>query len=147
MEGKSMSKANKGDNVKVHYTGTLDDGTVFDSSQGRSPLEFELGANQVIPGFDQAVEGMEPGEKKKINIPSAEAYGAVREDLIVEVESSMFPDSVKPEAGQDLQIPQPGGQAIRVRVLEVTETHVKLDANHPLAGKDLTFDLEFVEVA
>jgi peptidylprolyl isomerase len=142
-----MSPAKKGDNVKVHYTGKLDDGTVFDSSEGKDPLEFQMGDSQVIPGFEDAVKGMNPGDKKTFKIPSDQAYGACREDLVAQITREQFPDHITLEVGQQLQIPQEEGQPLMVRITEVTEEAVTLDANHPLAGEDLTFEIELVEPA
>lgn len=142
-----MSTAKSGDAVKVHYTGTLDDGSVFDSSAGREPLEFTLGEGMMIPGFEQAVLGMAIGEKKaKVNIPSAEAYGEPREDMIIEVPSSNVPEDLNPQVGQQLAVTRPDGQPMPVTVLEVREDAVLLDANHPLAGKDLNFEIELVSI-
>ena len=140
-----MGKARKGDTVRVHYTGKLDDQEVFDSSEGRDPLEFTLGSGQVIPGFDQAVEGMEIGEERSVTIPADEAYGQRRDNMTATVPRDQFPPGVDPEVGQQLQM-NADGQAIPVRVTEVSAEAVTLDANHPLAGQDLTFELELVEI-
>ncbi|HID72290.1 MAG TPA: peptidylprolyl isomerase [Thermoplasmata archaeon] len=141
-----MTQAKDGDTVRVHYTGKLEDGSVFDTSRGGEPLEFTIGAGQIIPGFEKAIIGMEPGNSKTIKIPSEEAYGPRREDMMVVVEKSQFPEDIKPVVGQELQIRQGDGLAIPVTVVEVTESKVTLDANHPLAGKDLTFDIELIEI-
>lgn len=141
-----MAQAKSGDLVKVHYTGRLDDGSVFDSSKGREPLEFTLGGGQVIPGFDEAVTGMNPGDEKTITIPSDQAYGPRRDEMTVVVDPSQFPDNIQPEVGQQLQMSQ-NGQVAVVTVTDVSDEAVTLDANHPLAGRDLTFDLELVEIA
>jgi peptidylprolyl isomerase len=141
-----MEQAQNGDTVKVHYTGTLDDGTIFDTSVGRDPLEFTLGERQVIPGFEQAVVGMSPGESKTAEISADEAYGPHNEEMVVSVDRSDFPNSIEPRVGQMLQLHQPSGQRIAVTVTEVSEASVTLDANHPLAGKDLTFDIQLVEI-
>lgn len=142
-----MSTVKNTDTVRVHYTGTTDDGVTFDSSRERDePLEFTMGQGQLIPGFEKAVEGMSVGDTAKVNIPAEEAYGPVREDMIVEVERSRFPEDISPEIGQQLQIQQPNGQPMPVVVKEVNETQVTLDANHPLAGQALTFDIELVEI-
>ena len=138
--------ANKGDSVKIHYTGTLDDGSVFDSSEGRDPLEFVIGSGQVIPGFDDGVQGMNPGEKKDINIPCDQAYGPHNPEMLITVPREQLPPDMKPEAGQQLQMQTPEGQAVPVLVTQVEEQHVHLDANHPLAGKDLNFALELVAI-
>lgn len=140
-----MEKAKTGDNVQVHYTGTLDDGSVFDSSRAREPLEFTVGSGQVIAGFDSAISGMAPGEAKTVTIPADDAYGARRDDLLFTVPREQLPDSIEPEVGQQLQMSQ-NGQVAVVTVAEVTSDVVTLDANHPLAGRDLTFDLEVVEI-
>lgn len=141
-----MAQAKKGDKVKIHYKGSLDDGTVFDSSEGKQPLEFEVGDGSVIPGFDTAVEGMEIKEEKKINIPFAEAYGPVRTELIVQVDKSNFPENITPEIGQKLSLRQPDGNPINVTITEISEEKVTLDANHPLAGQNLNFEISLVEI-
>lgn len=140
-----MEQARSGDTVRVHYTGKLEDGTVFDSSRGREPLEFTLGTGQVIPGFDEAVTGMAPGEEKSITIPADEAYGPRRDEMVVTVDRGQFPDNIQPQPGQQLQMVQ-DGQTMVVTVRDVSDENVTLDANHPLAGKDLSFDLELVEI-
>ncbi|WP_422354685.1 FKBP-type peptidyl-prolyl cis-trans isomerase [Roseivirga pacifica] len=142
-----MSKAKKGDQVKVHYTGKLTDGTVFDSSEGREPLGFELGAGMMIKGFDAAVDGMAIGDKVTAEIPAADAYGEAREDLIFDVPKANLPEDLKPEVGQQLAMSQPNGQQVPVTVKDVKEEIVVIDANHQLAGKDLVFDIELVEIA
>ena len=138
-----MSRATQGNTVRVHYKGTLDDGTVFDSSEGIDPIEFTLGAGIVIPGFEQAVLGMAPGESKTIKIPSSEAYGEHRPDLVVEVPRAALPEGVT--VGTMLEAGEPGA-SFEVVVTEIGEDSATLDANHPLAGKDLTFDLTLVEI-
>ncbi|RUL88268.1 FKBP-type peptidyl-prolyl cis-trans isomerase [Tautonia sociabilis] len=140
-----MAQAQSGDTVRIHYTGRLADGTVFDSSEGRSPLEFTLGENQVIPGFEEAVSGMEPGQETTVTIPSDRAYGSHRAELVFDVPRSQFPDDLDPQVGQKLQMTN-GSQTAVVTVSEVNDSSVKLDANHPLAGKDLTFDIALVEI-
>ena len=140
-----MSQAKDGDKVKVHYTGTLDDGTQFDSSVGSTPLEFTLGGGQLIPGFEAGVLGMAPGDTKTVNIPATEAYGPHNEEMVLEVGRSEFPDHINPEPGLQLQMQQ-GEQATLVTITNVTDSAVTLDANHPLAGQDLTFELELVEI-
>lgn len=137
-------KAN--DTVKIHYKGTLTDGEVFDSSEGREPLEFTLGASQVIPGFENAVLGMKVEESKIVNIPVAEAYGEAREELIQEVPNSQLPPEIKPEVGLQLMSQTPDGQQMPLVVREVKEESFIVDANHPLAGKDLTFELTLVSI-
>jgi peptidylprolyl isomerase len=140
-----MQRAKAGDTVRVHYTGTLGDGSVFDSSRGRAPLEFTLGSGQVIAGFDGAVTGMQIGEEKTVVIPAADAYGPRREEMLFAVERDQLPAAMQPEVGQELQVSQ-GDRSFAVRVHEVGDARVVLDANHPLAGQDLTFALELVEV-
>ncbi len=142
-----MSIAKDGDTVKVHYTGTLENGEVFDTSKEKEPLKFKLGQGQLIPGFEKAVVGLNVGDTTTINIPSAEAYGEVREDLIINVPKEQLPGDVEPQVGMQLQVNQPDGQPIPVRVTDVTETELQLDANHPLAGENLTFEIELVNVA
>jgi peptidylprolyl isomerase len=135
-----------GQKVTIHYTGTLDDGTQFDSSAGRDPLEFEVGAGMVIPGFESGVKDMEVGEKKSIHIPADEAYGERREDMVMEFERSQLPEGLEPEVGMGLQMQGPQGQAIPVQITAVAEEAITIDANHPLAGKNLNFELELVSV-
>lgn len=142
-----MVQAKPGDTVKIHYTGKLDDGTVFDSSVNREPLEFTLSGGQVIPGFDQAVVGMTPGETKTQKIPMDLAYGPYREEMVVEIARQQMPPDLQPEVGQQLQIQQADGQTVPVMVTVVTDSTVTLDANHPLAGEDLTFEIQLVEVS
>jgi len=141
-----LSKVKEGNTVKVHYTGTFEDGSVFDTSANRDPLEFEIGSGRLIPGFEKAVMDLNPGDKTTVKIPSAEAYGEVREDLVTDVERSKLPPEIDPEVGMQLQLQQPDGGAIPVVVSDVTETQITLDANHPLAGRDLTFEIELLEV-
>jgi len=135
-----------GQKVKIHYTGTLDDGSQFDSSAGRDPLEFEMGAGMVIPGFEKGVAGMEVGEKKTIHIPAAEAYGERREEMVMQFERSQLPEDLKPEVGMGLQMQGPQGQPVPVTVTAVDDEHITIDANHQLAGQNLNFELELVEV-
>ena len=142
-----MSKAKKGDQVKVHYTGRLTDGTVFDSSKGREPLAFEVGAGMMIKGFDAAVNGMAVGDQVTAEIPAAEAYGKVREELVMDFPKANLPADLKVEAGQQLMMSQANGQQVPVKVKEVHEDKIIIDANHDLAGKDLVFDIELVEIA
>ena len=142
-----MSQAKAGDKVKVHYTGKLENGDVFDSSQGREPLEFTLGQGMVIPGFDEGISGMEVGQKKSLTIEPAQAYGDRREDLEVMIKKNVIPEDIDPKVGLQLQMQNPDGQMINVVITEVNDDDVKLDANHPLAGKTLIFDVELVEIA
>ena len=141
-----MQQVKSGDTVKVHYHGKLTDGTTFDSSEGREPLEFEVGSGSVIPGFDSGVTGMQVGDKKTINIPVEEAYGQKQEDLFMEFPRDRFPADVKPEVGMQLNMSNGSDQNFPVVIKEVNDDTVILDANHPLAGEDLTFDLELVEI-
>ena len=141
-----MQQAKSGDTVKVDYTGKLEDGTVFDTSTSRGPLEFMIGDGQIIPGFDSAVIGMNVGDKKTINIPSDQAYGQHLEDKILEVNQDQIPKHLNLEVGQQVQVPQKDGSKIFFVVTGVSETSVTLDGNHPLAGKDLTFDIQLVEI-
>ena len=136
-----------GKKVKIHYTGTLDDGSQFDSSAGRDPLEFEMGAGMVIPGFEKGVADMEIGEKKSIHIPAAEAYGERRDELVMQFERSQLPEDLTPEVGMGLHMQGPQGQPVPVTIMAVEEAHITIDANHQLAGKNLNFELELVEVA
>lgn len=142
-----MSIAKAGDKVKVHYTGRLKDGTQFDSSAGRAPLEFEVGAGMMIKGFDDAVNGMAVGGKVTAEIAAADAYGAEKPELIIDVPIANLPPDLKPEVGQQLGMSQPDGQQVPVKIREVLEDKVVIDANHDLAGKDLIFDIELVEIA
>ena len=141
-----MAQAKAGDTVKVHYTGKLEDGTVFDTSEERTPLEFTIGSGQIIPGFERAVVGMEPGETKTATIPPEEAYGLHREEMTITVEKEQFPDEINPEPGQQLQVQQPDGRMALVVISDVSESTVTLDANHPLAGQPLTFDIRLVDI-
>jgi len=141
-----MSQAKQGDTVKVHYTGKLEDGSVFDSSHEREPLEFNLGEGQVISGFEQAVEGMAPGESKAVEVAPEEGYGPRRDDMVLEVGREQLPEDLEPFVGQQLKLSQPDGEDVIVNVTEVDDEQVKLDANHPLAGEALHFDIELVDI-
>lgn len=141
-----MTEAQQGNTVSVHYTGKLNDDTVFDSSRGGDPLSFEVGSGQIIPGFEKGVVGMSPGDTKTVEVSAEEAYGPYREDQVVEVERDKLPEDIQPEVGQQLQVQQTNGQTAVVTIKEVTPSAVRLDANHPLAGKDLTFEIEVVSV-
>lgn len=141
-----MSQVKDGDTVKVHYTGTLEDGTVFDTSREREPLEFTLGNGQLIPGFEKAVLGMAEGDTTEVSIESDNAYGERRDDLELEVSKTDLPEEIDPEVGMQLQMQQEEGRAIPVQITNVEEEVVTLDANHPLAGKDLNFEIELVEI-
>jgi FKBP-type peptidyl-prolyl cis-trans isomerase 2 len=142
-----MQKVKKGDMIKVHYHGKLSSGETFDSSSGREPLEFEVGSGMVIKGFDEGVTGMEVGEKKTINIPYDEAYGAINPNMLFDMPKDRFPEDMQLENGMALMMSDGEGQQFQVVISEIKENSVVLDANHPLAGKDLVFDLELVEIA
>jgi len=142
-----MAQAKTGDTVKVHYTGKLDNGTVFDSSVDREPLEFTIGNGQLIADFEQAVIDMNPGESKTIKIPFDNAYGPHREEMLMVVDRSQFPEGLEPKIDQKLQVRDPNGGDSVVTVVDVTEANVTLDANHPLAGKDLMFEIQLTEIA
>jgi FKBP-type peptidyl-prolyl cis-trans isomerase 2 len=141
-----MQQVKSGDKVSVHYHGKLNDGTTFDSSEGRAPLEFTVGSGQVIKGFDDALMNMAIGEKKTVNIPVADAYGERNDNMMMEYPKSDFPADMKPEPGMQLQMSDNQGNVFPVVIAEVLEDVVVLDANHPLAGQDLTFDLELVSI-
>ncbi len=140
-------EAKRGDNVKVHYTGSLDDGSVFDSSEGKEPLSFAVGGGQVIAGFDEAVIGMEVGDSKTVHIPAEKAYGQRNDELVIHAPIEQVPPDLKPEIGMRLELGGMGGEILRVEVVDITDSHVVLDANPPLAGKDLIFKIELVECA
>ena len=140
-----MAQAKQGDTVRVHYTGTLDDGQEFDSSRGLDPLTFTIGTGSVIQGFDDAVTGMMVGDEKRVTIPADEAYGPRREELTLQLPRSELPADMEIEEGSQLRMEQ-GEQSIVVTVRQLDDTTVTLDANHPLAGESLTFDLQLVEI-
>ncbi len=142
-----MTEVKSGDTVHIHYTGTLTDGTVFDSSEGRDPLKFEVGSGQIIPGLDTAMPGMTVGDKKIVDVPADQAYGQVDPGARQQVPREGIPADIPLDPGTQLQVQTETGQVLPVTVLEVTEEHVTLDANHALAGKDLTFDIELVAIA
>lgn len=139
-------EAQSGDRVTVHYTGTLDDGTVFDSSRDGDPLRFEVGSGQVIDGFDEAVKGMEEGEQKEVNLEPDKAYGERREDLVFDVERDDLPENFEPELGDRVAVEITEGEEVTARVVDTSSDAVTLDLNHPLAGRTLIFDLELVAV-
>jgi peptidylprolyl isomerase len=141
-----MAEAKQGDTVQLHYMGKLQDGTIFDSSRERHPLKFTIGKGQVIAGFEQAVIGMKIGELKTARIPMEQAYGPHRDDMIVTMDRSKLPPGVNPKVGQRLELTQVDDQTSLVTVTGVTESTLTLDANHPLAGKELTFDIELVGI-
>lgn len=141
-----MSQIKKDDTVKVHYTGTLEDGQVFDSSLEREPIEFKVGEGKMIPGFEKGVLNMELNEKKKIEIPSVEAYGEVKDELFQDVPKTQLPEDIEPKVGMGLAAKMPDGSERQLRVAEVKDDAIVVDANHPLAGKDLNFEIEVVEI-
>ena len=141
-----MATAKQGDTVHIHYTGTLDDGSVFDSSEGRDPLTITLGSGQVIPGFENAALGMEVGETKKARLVVDDAYGERRDDLLLDVPREQLPDDLEVDIGTPLQLQQEDGSAVPVTVTALTEESITLDANHPLAGQPLTFELTLVAI-
>jgi peptidylprolyl isomerase len=141
-----MTQAKIGDLVAIHYTGKLEDGTVFDSSRDRDPLEFALGSGQVIPGFEAAVMGMSIGESKTEVIPSEQAYGPYRDEMVMVVDRQQIPAEIPLDVGLQLQLQGPDGQAVPVLVTDFSDSNVTLDANHPLAGETLIFDIELVGV-
>lgn len=142
-----MTQAKSGDTVRIHYSGTLNDGTQFDSSRGREPLEFGIGQGQVIPGFEKAVEGMAVGDSKSFTIPPEEAYGQHREELVQDVPKTALPPDLTPTVGMQLQGRSGDGQSMNLVVTKVMDETITVDGNHPLAGQDLNFDIELVEIA
>ena len=141
-----MAAARRGDTVRVHYRGSLSDGTVFDASEGRDPLKFAVGQGQVIAGFDRAVEGMQVGESRTLTIPFAEAYGPHHDELMVTLDRAELPPDIHPEIGAEFEVNQPDQPPLVVRVAALTDATITLDGNHPLAGEDLTFRIDLVEV-
>lgn len=141
-----MSVVKNNDTVKVNYTGTFSNGEVFDTSKGREPLEFKVGAGQMIPGFEKAVLGMALDEVKNITIPAAEAYGEPNDEMLQKISKDQLPPDLKPEVGQELASTLPNGQQMIVKVAEVNEDSIVIDANHPLAGKDLNFEIQVMEI-
>lgn len=141
-----MAQAKEGDEVRVHYTGKLEDGTVFDTSQEGEPLSFTIGEDRVIPGFEEAVVGMEPGDSKTQTIEPENAYGEHREDMVMELDKGQIPDEVEPQVGQQLQLRLENGQTVPVLITALGEDTVTIDANHPLAGRTLTFEIELIDV-
>ena len=141
-----MRQAKQGDSVRVHYTGKMDNGTQFDSSRGGDPLEFTIGDGKIIPGFEEIVIGMKQGDTKTVTIPSDEAYGPRRDDRIITVDRDRVPEGMKPKVGQQVHMHGKGGESFPAMITGVTEKAVTLDANHPLAGQDLTFSVELIEI-
>ena len=141
-----MAQAENGDSVKVHYTGKLDDGTVFDSSVDGEPLEFKLGEDQLIPGFESAVVGMHAGETKTIRIIADDAYGPHQEEMVLVIDRSEFPDDIDPKVGEQLSMQDAEGEEFEVKIVDASEETVTLDGNHPLAGENLTFEIQLVEI-
>ncbi|HIJ22187.1 MAG: peptidylprolyl isomerase [Gammaproteobacteria bacterium] len=142
-----MSEATDGSTVKIHYTGTLDDGEQFDSSEGRDPLEFTIGSGQVIPGFDSACRGMGVGDKKTVTLAPEEAYGEHNPEMVAQVERSMMPEDMEPELGLQMHAQGPNGEMINFVIVDFDDENVTVDGNAPLAGKALTFAIEMVEIA
>jgi peptidylprolyl isomerase len=138
--------AKHGDTVRVHYTGTLEDETVFDSSRERDPLEFTIGDGSLIPGFEAAVVGLSPGDQVNAQIPAEEAYGDRREDLLIPIEIGVLPEKFQPHIGQRLSMRTESGQVVEVEVVAIDDGNLTVDANHPLAGRDLNFEIELVEI-
>lgn len=141
-----MTQVKSGDTVKIHYTGTLTDGTTFDSSEGRDPLEFQVGSGQIIGGLDAAMPGMEVGDKKEVQVACDEAYGPVNPEMRQDIPRSNIPDEIPLQEGIQLQMQSPDGQVMPVTVVEIKDDAVTLDANHPLAGQDLVFNIELVSI-
>ncbi len=145
-----MAQAKEGDTVKIHYTGKLENGKVFDTSIDSDPLQFTIGANQIIPGFEKSVTGMEIDESKTITIPTDEAYGPHREEMVFNIPIDQFPSDIEPKIGQQLQLSQANdqatGQTMIAIVTQISESHVTIDANHPLAGETLIFDIQLIEI-
>lgn len=141
-----MQAVKNGDTVRVHYHGRLTNGTTFDSSEGRDPLEFQVGAGMVIKGFDNGVMDMKVGDKRTVNIPVEEAYGPKNDQLIMEFPKDRIPADLNPQLGMELQMSNPEGQVFQVKVAAIGDSSITLDANHPLAGEELVFDIELVEI-
>ena len=135
-----------GDTVRVHYTGTLADGTMFDTSREREPLEFIMGSGNMIPGFEEATRDMQVGQVKTVTIQAEKAYGPHRDEMVIAVPRDQLPADLNPVIGQQLQMQSPDGMRVVVIVTDVSDTAITLDANHPLAGKDLTFEIELIEI-
>jgi FKBP-type peptidyl-prolyl cis-trans isomerase 2 len=142
-----MAQAKEGDRVKINFIGKLEDGSVFANTADSEPLEFKLGENKIIPGIENAVEGMNVGESKTVNVNPEQAYGQRRDELVEEVSRDQFPENVEPKVGQRFEVPRQVGQPMVVQVVDVSQQTVTLDGNHPLAGRDLTFELELLEIS
>lgn len=141
-----MAQAQNGNTVKVHYVGTLDNGTQFDSSKGKDPLEFTIGSGKLLPKFENAVIGLAPGETANVKIPAAEGYGLRKDELVIKVEKAKLPPTIKPEIGMKLQMRTAQGEPLILNVIEILDDAIVVDANHELAGMDLNFDIELVEI-
>jgi peptidylprolyl isomerase len=141
-----MAQAKDGDIVKVHYTGKLMDGVAFDSSEGSDPLEFKIVSGHLIPGFEEAVIGMSPGESKTVKIPAEKAYGRYRDDRVIDVDLKDLPSDIKPEIGMNLEVCGSDGKIIPVQITDIKGSTVTLDANHPLAEQELIFDIKMIEI-
>ena len=142
-----MAQAKEGDRVKINFTGKLEDGSIFANTADSEPLEFNLGEGKIIPGIENAVEGMNVGESRTVNVNPEQAYGQRQDELVEEVGRDQFPQNVEPKVGQSFEVPQQAGQPMVVRVIDVSEQTVTLDGNHPLAGRDLIFELELLEIS
>ena len=142
-----MTQAKIGDTVKVHYSGMLDTGVLFDTSEGSDPLQFELGSGGLIAGFEEAVVGMSPGESKTVHIPPEKAYGRYREDRVIKIDKTNLPEDIVPAVGMTLEVCAPNGVMVPVQITEIEEGIVTLDANHPLSEQTLTFEIKLVEIA
>lgn len=143
-----MTQAKTGDTIKLNYTGKLDDGSVFDTTENRDPLQFVLGEDRLIKGFEAAVVGMNPGDTKTVQLEPEQAYGPRRDEMVLDINRSNLPEDMQPQVGQKLQLqPKEGGQPVDSTITRVSETDVTVDANHPLAGRPLTFEIELLEVA
>jgi peptidylprolyl isomerase/FKBP-type peptidyl-prolyl cis-trans isomerase SlpA len=141
-----MKTAQKGDTVTVHYTGKLKDGSVFDSSEGRDPLEFKIGEGRIIPGFEEAVVGMEPEAKRTVEVPPEQGYGQHQDGMTKQFSKDQLPDDITPQVGQRLQLTSPEGQVMEVHISAMDDDTITIDANHPLAGKTLTFDIQLISI-
>jgi len=141
-----MAEAKKGDAVKVFYIGRMEDGSVFDTSEGQDPLEFTIGKHEVIYGFEHAVIGMQPGESKTVTLSAEDSYGPHREDMVAEVPRKDVPEHIDLVVGNYLELTRGDGEAMPVKIAELNETTVTLDANHPLAGRELTFEIRLLEI-